>query len=351
MSAETTPRPQSGSRTGRSVGPERAGLPGVLVAGITAVVSGLSVFVNSYGVHAVTSPAVYTTAKNLVATVVLAGCALIAWQARGRWPSSAAARFVSIHRDHAVAGAEGRAWHEWGVLEWIGLTYVGVVGGGLAFVLFFDGLADTTATPAAFWRDTLVIWVAMLAVPFLHERVTWWNLAAIALLVVGEVTVAGGMGHLSPSRGELLVLSSSVLWAVEVVVAKALLRRTAPGAIALVRMGVGAIALVAYLAASGSLHVLFSLDAGQMGWVLLTGLLLSVYVATWMTALARARALDVTSILVGSAVVTALLQAAAGTASLAPEALGLALIAVGTGVVLWMGLHRPELRRREVVAG
>ena len=33
----------------------------------------------------------------------------------------------------------------------------------------------------------------------------------------------------------------------------------------------------------------------QLGWVLLTGLLLSGYVATWMTALARARALDVTS--------------------------------------------------------
>ena len=38
--------------------------------------------------------------------------------------------------------------------------------------------------------------------------------------------------------------------------------------------------------------------AGQLGWVLFTGLLLAGYVGTWMTALSRARAIDVTSILV-----------------------------------------------------
>jgi drug/metabolite transporter (DMT)-like permease len=322
----------------------------VLVAGVTALISGLSVFVNSYGVHAVTSPAVYTTAKNLVATLVLGGCALVGWRARDRWPGTAAARFATVEKGPGVPGTE-RGWQEWGPLRWIGLAYVGVVGGGIAFVLFFDGLADTSATPAAFWRDTLVIWVAVLAVPFLRERVTWWNVAAITLLVVGEVAVTGGVGHLAASRGELLVLSASMLWAVEVVVAKILLRGIAPAAITLVRMGVGAVALLASLAASGSLHVLVSLDGTQIRWALLTGLLLAAYVATWMTALARARALDVTSILVGSALVTALLEAAAGTASLAPQALGLVLIAAGAGVVVWMGLHHPELRSRGALAG
>ena len=329
--------------------PGRAGgLPGVLVAGVTALVSGLSVFVNSYGVHAVKSPAVYTTAKNMVATVLLAGFTLGAWQTRRRWPTTAAARFVAVEDDASPPGGR-REPPRWGVLRWLALAYVGIVGGGLAFVLFFDGLADTTATPAAFWRDTLLIWVAVLAIPFLHERLTWWNGAAIVLLVVGEVAVARGTGHLVASRGEILVLSASLLWAVEVVVAKVLLRDVAPAAVSLVRMGVGAITLVAYLAASGSLHTLASLDATQVGWALLTGLLLSVYVATWMTALARARALDVTSILVGGALVTALLQGAAGTAPLAPSALGLALIAVGTVTVVWMGLRHPPVFQEEGV--
>ena len=56
--------------------------PGGRGGGVTALVSGVSVFVNSYGVHAVSSPAVYTTAKNLVAAVVrLAAVAGVAWRA------------------------------------------------------------------------------------------------------------------------------------------------------------------------------------------------------------------------------------------------------------------------------
>ena len=69
--------------------------------------------------------------------------------------------------------------------------------------------------------------------------------------------------------------------------------------------------------------------------MLFTGLLLAGYVGTWMTALSRARAIDVTSILVASALITAALQALAGTQPLAPEWLGLALIAAGTALVAW----------------
>ena len=172
------------------------GLPGVAVAGMTAVISGLSVFVNSYGVHAVASPSVYTTAKNLVATLVLATCALVAWRVRTRQPSSPGSRFVAVTEGARPAGATRQGGRTWGVARLAGLAYVGVVGGGIAFVLFFNGLAQTSATPAAFWRDTLVIWVAVMALPFLRERVTWWNIAAIGLLIVGQVSIAGGVGSL-----------------------------------------------------------------------------------------------------------------------------------------------------------
>ncbi len=327
------------------------GFPGVAVAGITALISGLSVFVNSYGVHSIATPSVYTTAKNLVATLVLALGALAAWRTSRRGDGSAASRFVTVATPPGSPTATPRHWRTWGPARWLGLTYVGVVGGGIAFVLFFDGLADTTATPAAFWRDTLVLWVALLAIPLLRERLTWWNGAAIAVLVTGEVSMAGGVGHLAADRGELLVLAATVLWAVEVIVAKALLRDIAAGAVAVVRMGVGALALVVYLAATGTLHVLLSLGADQVGWALLTGLLLAAYVGTWMTALGRARAIDVTSVLVGSALVTALLQAAAGTASLAPHALGILLVFGGAGTVLWASRRGPVAPRGEAVGG
>ena len=228
---------------------------------------------------------------------------------------------------------------------------MGIVGGGLAFVLFFDGLADTSAAPAAFWRDTLVVWVALLAVPVLRERIRWWNVAAVVLLVGGEVALSGGVGQLAADRGELLVLGATLLWAVEVVVAKLLLRDLAPGTLALVRMGVGSVALIVYLAATGALHGLLGLDARQLGWALLTGALLAVYVGTWMTALARARALDVTSVLAGSALVTWLLELAAGTATPAPDAYGLLLIAAGVVLVGVMALTGAGRRPPTLVAG
>jgi drug/metabolite transporter (DMT)-like permease len=320
----------------------------VAVAGATAMISGVSVFVNGYGVHSFSSAAVYTTAKNLVAAVVLAIAAAVGLAVRARRRGGAPANFVTA----AGPGDPGRpddaaaptGWRQWGPLQWLGLAYVGVVGGGLAFVAFFDGydqLAKTDAAPAAFWRDTLVVWVAVLAVAFLRERLRWWNLAAIALLVVGEVVVTRGVGHLGSNRAELLVLGSSVLWAVEVVVAKVLLRAVAPGAISVIRMGVGAVTLLVYLAGTGALGGLRVLDAGQLRWALWTGLLLAAYVGTWFTALARARAVDVTSILVASALMTWLLQLAAGTATRSVWSLGLVLVAAGAALVGWASRHRP----------
>ena len=55
----------------------------------------------------------------------------------------------------------------------------------------------------------------------------------------------------------------------------------------------------------GAAADLLALTAAQWGWALLTGLLLTAYVATWYAALARAQAVDVTAVLVFGAVVTA----------------------------------------------
>lgn len=299
---------------------DRAGASGVAIAGVTAMVSGVSVFVNSYGVKDFTSPAVYTTVKNLVAALVLLGAASVASRAR-----------TLPVRAFSMSPVGGSSAKRFGSL--VALAYVGVVGGGLAFVLFFQGLALSAPASAALWRDTLVVWVALFAGFALRERVRWWNLAAIALLVAGEVTMTGGVGQIAASRGELDVLASSVLWAVEIVLAKRLLRDLSPSTLAMVRMGGGGVTLVAYLAATGSLGVLAQLSAPQVGWTLLTGLLLAVYVGTWMTALSRARALDVTSVLIAGAAVTWLLQVSSGSLVPAPSSWGLALIALGAGLV------------------
>lgn len=305
-------------------------LPGAAVAGITALVSGVAVFANSYGVHAVPQAAVYTTAKNAVAALILlAGLALVRRRSAGAGATPG---------DAPAEPTPADASRRWGY--WLGLLYVGVVGGGLAFVLFFVGLSRTSAEPAAFLHDTLVVWVALLALPFLRERLSPWNVAAIVLLVAGQSAVVGGVGHLVVGEGQFLVLGATVLWAVETVVAKRLLRTMAPATLGTTRMAVGAVVLVGYVAVTGHLGTLAGLDSRQIGWVLLTGAILALYVGSWMIALARARAVDVTSVLAAGVLVTALCQAAAGTARLAPEVVGLALVAAGALAVL------PAFRRR-----
>ncbi len=337
-----------GKRARPQVGPNqrahaRGGLDGVVVAGVTALVSGLSVFVNAYGVHALPSAPVYTTAKNLTAFALLAlvvAVAAVAGAAGARkrgGPGAGASllrRFVGTDPGADRSPGSRPSLRTFGVGRWLGLAYVGIVGGGVAFALFFEGLARTGATPAAVDRDTLVVWVALLAGPFLGERVTRWNVGAMALLVAGELALSLGGGRLHQRTGDLLVLAATVLWAVEVVVLRRLLAAVSPATVGLVRMGIGSATLLVELAVTGALRSLGTLRPDQVGWVLLTGALLATYVGTWTTALARARALDVTSVLVASAVVTALLEAAAGIESLAPQALGLALVGAGTAVVV-----------------
>lgn len=318
-------------------------LPGAAMAGVTAAVSGVSIWVNSYGVHAIRSASVYTTAKNAVAAVLLLTFAGAAGLAGRRGTPGA-----SPPRTGPAPGLGSRPARRRVLRRSIGLAYVGVVGGGVAFVLFFDGLAATSAASAAFWRDTLVLWVAAMALAVLGERMRWWNLAAIGLLVGGQIVMSGGIGRLAATHGQLLVLASSVLWGGEVIVVKTLLRDLPPARVGAARMAVGSVALVSYLAFTGRLHQLAGLDLRQWGWAVLTGGLLAAYVATWMTALSRARAVDVTSVLVGSALVTWLLQTASGTHVAAPRPLGLILIGVGAGSALWSAARRPAARHGAV---
>jgi drug/metabolite transporter (DMT)-like permease len=296
----------------------RRPLPGLALAGITAVVSGVSVFVNSYGVHAIKDAAVYTTAKNIVAAVVLLVIAVT------RSPAGRNSRVEPPASPGFV-----RPW-----ARALALGYVGVVSGGVAFILFFDGLARTSAEPAAFLHDTLIVWVALLAWPTLRESISIANLAAVVILVVGQTLLVGGIGHLVLGCGLLLVLLATLLWSVEVVIAKRLLSAMRPERLAVVRMGIGVFVLLAYLAIDGGLSALAHLNSSQIGWALLTGGLLGTYVATWFGALARARALDVTSVLVASAAVTAALQVLAGHQLLGGQLAGISLVVVGAAVAL-----------------
>jgi hypothetical protein len=107
-------------------------------------------------------------------------------------------------------------------------------------------------------------------------------------------------------------------------------------------MVLGVIVLVAYVLATTPWAELTSIGLHQWSWALLTGAILAGYVATWFSALARARAVDVTAILVFGAIVTALLQTGVDGVALAPQVFGLSLVALGCAVVTALALREPR---------
>jgi drug/metabolite transporter (DMT)-like permease len=276
---------------------------GVVLALVAAVVSGVAVFINSYGVKAVGDATVYTTAKNLVAALLLG--AVFAVTLGRREPSAPRTPLTRA--------------------QLAGLVAMGI-GGSVPFVLFFEGLLRASSVHAAFLHKTLVLWVALLAVPLLKERLTWAHGVAIALLLVGQTVLVGGLTE-SFGPGEAMILAATMLWAVETVLAKWLLGGLSSWSVGVARMGLGSLVLLAWVGVTGRFGSLVALDAAQWGWVLLTGLVLATYVGLWLAALARAQAVDVTAVLVLAAVVTALLGALVTGATLQPA--GLLLVLAG----------------------
>jgi drug/metabolite transporter (DMT)-like permease len=286
----------------------------------TAAISGLSVYINAFGVKLVQDAAVYTTAKNGVAAIILVGLAL-ALGARAELP-----------------GLRPR--------QRSGLVAVALIGGSIPFVLFFSGLALATAPTAAFIHKTLFVWVALMAVPLLGERLGLIPVAALGVLLLGQVlmTPPTGMGW---GPGETMIAAATLLWSVEVIVAKRLLVGVSAPLLAASRMGLGVVFLVGYLAISGRLAGLGTLPSEALVWILATGVLLAGYVSTWYGALRLAPATTVTSILVLAAVGTGVLSAL--TTGNVPDprvVVGYLLVvaAVAVFVVNATRLQRPDAR-------
>ena len=258
---------------------------GIALAFGVALISGISVFVNGYAVKQVPDAAVYTTLKNGVAAL---------HPDRLRGPPRVAAR-------RSVRSIVGRG---------PGMTVIGVIGGSVPFILFFSGLAIASAPTAAFIHKTLFVWVVVLAVPFLGERLGWFPIAALGVLLAGQFLAAPPTG-VTWGTGETMILAATLLWAVEVVIARRLLVRDVPSPLlGAARLGIGLVVLVGYLAVTGRLGVVAGLTATQWAWGLGTGALLAAYTATWLAALRRADATVVASVLVIAAPITAVLTAA-----------------------------------------
>jgi drug/metabolite transporter (DMT)-like permease len=176
----------------------------------------------------------------------------------------------------------------------------------------------------------------------LHERLGILHVGAIALVVVGQVELTTDLGAFRMGSGEWMILGATLLWALEVVIAKRLLSTLSPLTVGTARLVIGCGVLLAWLAATGHLTQLVEATGEQWLWTTYTGVVLTAYVATWFAALARAQAVDVTAVLVLGAVVTALLGAVVEGNALRPHSTGLVLVFVGVvGVAIAALRARP----------
>ncbi len=229
---------------------------GIKLSLITALFSGVAVFFNKLVVGAVGDALVFTTLKNL-------GVALV------------------------IGGVLMRKRIEWKKIEkrdWLKLGVIGVIGGSLPFYLFFKGLMLANSAQAALIHKSLVLWVAMWAVPVLKEKVSLKQWGGLGLVLLSNLVI-GGLGKWQWGMGEMMILGATMLWAVENIIAKQVLRKVEVEAVMGARMILGSILLLLATGLSGKLGLVSRLSVGQWGLMLVTVGLLSGYVMSWYRAL------------------------------------------------------------------
>jgi drug/metabolite transporter (DMT)-like permease len=146
--------------------------------------------------------------------------------------------------------------------SWLALLSMGFVGVFVHQMLQAHGLKLTTAVHAGWLIGLIPIWSAILGAAVLHERLGARRSVGLLLgfagaaLVVTRGHVAGALFALPSTRGDLLILASTVNWAVYSVIG----RRT------LARLGSARATAFAMLAGWLLLAPVFLLRAGWVEW-------------------------------------------------------------------------------------
>ncbi|MBU1085743.1 MAG: DMT family transporter [Candidatus Beckwithbacteria bacterium] len=252
---------------------------GIKLALVTALISGVSIFVNGLAVKSVGDPLVLTTVKGL-------GVGL----------------FVAIW----IMGKKIK-WWEINKSDWGKLLVIAVIGGSVPFYLFFKGLMIAESAKAALIHKTLIFWVAAWAIPMLKEKISLKQWGALSLIVLSNLVI-GGVGKWSWGMGETMILLATILWAVENVMAKIVLKKVRVEIVVGARMILGSVLLLFATIATGKINLIFKLSLMQWGMVLVTAGLLFGYVVSWYKALSKAPVTLVATVLSLGSVISSILS-------------------------------------------
>ncbi len=233
-------------------------LLGTMLAVFTAIVSGISIPLNKIFVVDI-DPAVFTAVRAVLIGLVFL---LISFATHGM------SRKLFKH-------------------DWKYLALIAVIGGALAFLLFFTGLKLTTAGRAAFLHKTLPIYVVLFAFLFLREKITRKQIYALGIMLAGLLFMVSAQINpaelwADPQLGDALVIGATILWAAENVIAKKVMKDGASNFIvAFARMFFGGLILFGAVALTGKMGVLASLTVQQWNNIFISVGVLFGYVLFW----------------------------------------------------------------------
>lgn len=256
---------------------------GLMFAFYTAIVSGFSVFLSATAVKVVPNAFFFTTAKNTIVALLIISL------------------LVGLNKINELKKLKKS--------DWLKLSFVGLIGGSVPFLLFFKGmsLSSQAALNGAFIHKTLFIWVAMLALVFLKEKLTFLQYGAIAIILVG-IYMVGGPKSMNFGAGEILILTATLMWAFEAVIVKKLIKGFDAQIMAFGRMFFGSMIMIGYLIVTNNYSSALHLNDLQATWIILTSILLFLYVNFYYLALKHEKASVVTSILTVAFPITVVLQ-------------------------------------------
>lgn len=255
---------------------------GIYLVLITAIISGFANFFNKFGMQVLGKDAFqYTTLKNVVVALILS---------------------LFIFTPIIWPKLRNLSKKDWSVL-----AAVGLIGGSIPFLFFFEGLSLTSSTSASFIHKTLFLWVAILAWPILKEKITKLQFLALGILLLGNIVFEGFKG-LTWSYAETLILIATIFWAVENIIAKIALRKINPFVLAWGRMFFGSLILIGFLLLTGNTVGVFNINLEQGSWLILVSLFLTGYVITWYSAMDKMPVTTITSFLVIASPITTFLN-------------------------------------------
>lgn len=258
---------------------------GLLLVFFTAIISGVSIFINKYSVSMI-NPYIFTGLKNVSVALFLSGLLLLT----KNWP-----RLKHLTKK-----------------QWILLIIIGLVGGSIPFLLFFKGLSLTLAAQGSFIHKTMFIYVLILAAIFLKEKINKEFLIGALLLLFGNLLLLKKLS-ISFGWGDFLIFSATILWAIENIISKYALKDLLGTTVAWARMFFGSIFILGYLGLNGQLSLISSLTLQQVGWVAVTSLLLFGYVFTWYNGLKYIPVSVATAVLMIGSPITTLLSLVSGS--------------------------------------